>query len=189
MRKMRILASSVTALVFGYFMLASPAAMATAAEGMVKASSQIKNLQPVLTAAQQGAKVAVLFPKVIPQGKQGVNYYASTEQLPVTAGGGYVVNIDFTASCQGAHYCNVGSMLAEYGGKPKLMRDRQNKIITQVVELPGGQMAYYTPGHAMGSYFAPNLQWRQGKALYTLIWDDHVADKQALVVMANSARE
>ncbi len=189
MRKIRKKTLGITALVFSYLLFFLPAsAQATAAEGMVTASQQIKGLQPVLTTIRQKAKVPVLFPRVIPQDRPGVVYYASTEQLPVTAGGGYVVNVDFTATCQGAHYCNVGSMRAEYQGKPELMRDRQNKVITQLVKLPGNQIAYFTPGHAMGSYFSPSLQWRQGPALYTLTWDDHFANKEAFLAMANSAR-
>lgn len=149
---------------------------------LVPANQGIKDLNTTLNVLQQHAKSSIPFPSQIPLDTKHKNYFAFGE----VTNSGYIISIDNSAECEGVHYCNVGSMLTSTGDNPQIYYDMQNKELTMPVKLAHGQKAYYTPGHAMGDYWPPMLEWRHKKQFYRLTWrlPNDVA-KKYLIGMAN----
>lgn len=172
-------------LAVGTFLLASYcyAAVNTA---LVASNSGVQHLSETLASLKKTSPVPVIFPQVVPQPTNVKRYYASIDTPP--NGDGYVINIDATPDCKGVHYCHIGSLRAEQAANPEIYYDRDNKEITVSVTLANNHKAYFTPGHAMGSYFPPMLQWRDGSVLYTLTWNtEQQQEKSLLIEMTNSA--
>src|SRR5690606_31902918 len=99
---------------------------------------------------------------------------------------GYLISVGYTPDCNGVHVCTVGYLRVERNAKPEMQQDRDGNEITETVMLADNIKGYYTPGHPMGSYFPPVIQWNLGDILYTVSWDDKFADKDALKAMTNS---
>lgn len=154
----------------------------------VLANRFIQNLQATLNQAKS-ANLTIIFPSIIPKDPSHRVYFANLDASNTGPNKGYLINIDYTVDCKGAHYCTVGYLRAEEGKSPEPLSDRDQKNITQKVTLAGKIVGYYTPGHAMGDYFSPQLQWKVRNVLYTLTWTDQLADKLALMAMANSTIE
>ncbi len=150
------------------------------------ATKAVDGLAAIIQSTQAKVQQPVLFPQGVPIGSKVVHYYASDDKNPK----GYLfrINVDTTAKCQGAHYCNIGSVSAELRGNPQIYYGTDNKRLTQPMDLDHGIEGFYTPGHAMGDYWPPMIEWRQGNLLYRMTWDlpkDQARD--ALETMANSA--
>lgn len=171
---------------FSYFFLPS-LSFALPPVQTVDAQKFITNLSSTLAELQKKLTIEVIFPEKILANNSHQGYFANSDSFMAQRNSGYQINVDYAANCQGAHYCNVGYMRGEKEGKLELQENRQHKIITEKVRLAKNIPAYYTPGHAEGSYFPPMLQWQDNHVLYTLTWDDHFATKAALIIMANSA--
>jgi len=154
---------------------------------LIKANKIIPTLDLTIAEIKKHSTIPVLFPQLLPDDMKHPIYYSSVGQLANPDTKSYLMNIDYTPDCKGVHVCNVGYLLAKLGEKPTMMNDMQNKSITEIVTLAKNIQGYYTPGHAMGSYFPPSLQWEQNGVLYTLSWDDHLAKKDTMIIMANSA--
>lgn len=167
---------------FALAALILPAAYAHNSATLSKASQSIANLQSVLAAAKKNTDVPVLFPHLVPQ-NNNAHYYAYLEPAQTANGADYVIDIDSTVDCHGAHYCNIGSVRAERGGNPQLMYNMQNQEITVAVQLDKQQKAYFTPSHAMADNFPAQIQWRAANILYTISWDTNQA---IMIAMANS---
>ncbi|MCD6045437.1 MAG: hypothetical protein K0R48_600 [Gammaproteobacteria bacterium] len=128
-------------------------------------------------------KVAV--PNVMPAPTTHARYFVSAERK--SNGSGYIVSFDNTANCHGAQYCSVGSISTELQGNPTVYFDNQNHEITQRVVLPKGGVVYYTPSHAMGSFWPGRIEWRCDITLYTLSWELPSANERAdLLQMVSS---
>ncbi len=154
---------------------------------MQKSIDYVQELTNTITLVKKTSKISVIFPTMIPVDSSHANYFAYSDPSGLQTGKGYLINVDYTADCKGVHVCNVGYLQAEVAEQPTMLTDRANKIITQKVLLTRNIQGYYTPGHAMGSYFPPNLQWQDGNILFTLSWDDHTADRASMIAMANTA--
>ncbi|MBS0358585.1 MAG: hypothetical protein JSS53_04890 [Proteobacteria bacterium] len=156
---------------------------ASYAASWVNTEKNIQGLDKVLKEIKQKNKnISMRVPTQIPDSKK--SYYASYSARKNFL----ALNIDATANCHGVHNCNIGSITAETLGEPKIQYDMQNHEITVPVTLKNDTHAYYTPGHAMGDYWPPMIQWREGSTLYTLTWQiaNSADEKSTLVEMANS---
>lgn len=90
--------------------------------------------------------------------------------------------LDEQANCNGAHYCNVGSVEIVAGGKIESLRDRQGHVITQRIRLANGLTAFFTPGHALADYWPAQLQWQRGGDRYTLSWRAPAGQDEAAIL-------
>lgn len=153
------------------------------AANLVPANSITLNLTTATNAAIKNSDVPVLYPQVLPKNSNIDKYFVFSDSRPSSYV--YAINFDPTRDCQGAHYCNMGTIYAQKNGYPQILFDNNNKEITQVITLANHQKAYFTPGHAMADYWNPQVQWRAKNVLYTLAWKDAV--KNDLIQMANSA--
>ncbi|MBY0378492.1 MAG: hypothetical protein K2Q33_08020 [Gammaproteobacteria bacterium] len=45
-----------------------------------------------------------------------------------------------------------------------------------------GRAVYYTPSHAMGSFWPGRIEWRCGTTLYTLSWALPAAEEKAVLL-------
>lgn len=149
---------------------------------MVTAKKAVTNLPTVLTKLTLKTDTEIVFPHKVPTTSKK-KYYAYAESTK----SGYVIYIDNTPECHGVHNCNIGSITAEKAGNPQIYYDIQNKEITVPVVLTRGFKGYYTPGHAMGDYWPPRLEWRRDNMLYSLSWQlDNSTAEDTLLHMANT---
>lgn len=155
---------------------------ALAAGTLVSTNQAVKNLASTINTVKTKTTLAVVFPTVVPQSK--TPYYAS---YWMGRGQRYTLNIDTSAACHGAHYCNTGSLAAVENGKPHMYAAKNHQILTVPVNLANHTKGFYTPGHAMGDYWPPMLEWQQGSVLYRLTWND--ASSKDLMSMANTVIE
>ncbi len=154
----------------------------------VQSNTFIRNLNSTLKKVQKVAEMPAIFPTIIPRDAGHTQYFSGYDQDNTAPRKGYFIYVDYTADCHGAHYCSVGYLWAQANEKPETTSyDLNHRNIIEPVSLVQHVQGYYTPGHAMGSYFPAALQWRDKGVLYTLSWDDHAADKSAMIAMANSA--
>jgi len=153
---------------------------------MIPANS-IAGLQQVIIKVQKKTKLPVIFPKKIPYDPKIKTYYASTYLTNIPYGVNYIINVDRTKKCHGAHYCNIGKLQTEKKADPRIYHDMNNKEITAPVKLALNHKGYFTPSHAMGDYWPAIIQWRDKDVLYILSWNiDKAKEKTALIKMANS---
>ncbi len=153
-----------------------------AATKMVTAKKAITNLPSALTKLTLKSDAEITFPHKVPMTSKK-KYYASAQ----TTKSGYVIYVDSTPECHGVHNCNIGSITSEKVGNPQIYYDMQNKEITIPVTLVSGHRGYYTPGHAMGDYWPPRLEWRRDNILYTISWQlDNKTAQDTLMYMANT---
>ncbi len=128
-------------------------------------------------------KVAV--PSLVPAPAANSRYFVSAEHKANTSD--YILSFDNAANCHGAQYCNAGNVSTELQGNPTIYFDMQNQELTQRVVLPKGGVVYYTPSHAMGSFWPGRVEWRCGTTLYTLSWALPSENERAdLLQMVNS---
>jgi hypothetical protein len=147
----------------------------------------VKNLDRVMQQAQAKSGKPVIFPGQIPIDKSIKQYYASASLTNVPLGVNYRINIDRKKKCNGAHYCNIGTLQVENKGQPQIFHDRNGKKITYPVKLALNYIGYFTPGHAMADYWPAMLQWRDNSTMYTITWNiDPKKERVAIINMANS---
>lgn len=137
-------------------------------------AKKIKGFPEATTFIQTKITIPALFPTIVPTKKQS-GYFAYVE-LPAK-NIFYILYIDHSAECKGAHYCNAGFIMAQKGHVSKTPT-------TQPISLAHQITGYYTPGYAMADYHPPQLQWIYQGVLYTLAWD---TSRATLIQMANSA--
>lgn len=155
----------------------------------------IYNQDDVLKTVTDFVEIPVLFPTVI-KAETGKIYFAYTDLQDnfkrSSPKGWYLINIGYTPGCF-AHYCTLGSIMAELKGKitPDYTFKQEGDKMTQVevskvsVDLTNSVKGYYTPGFPAGSYVDPKIQWYHKDILYTIQWA--TAEQKELVQMANSA--
>jgi len=148
------------------------------------ATAEIKNLQAVLQNVRKKTDVPVLFPKVT--GLSGGPYYAYAE---APAGDfTYIVYVDATEECHGAHYCNIGHVEAQVNGKleTEFLMDGKTEVKKTALKLANNITGYYTPGYALADYHPAKIQWEHKKVLYTIA-GFNTENSQDFMEMANSA--
>lgn len=156
---------------------------------MVNAAANVRNLSTSLLAIEMLLKTPAIFPAIIPAPVSAMTvYYASVNLNSPNRSIKYVLNIDASPQCHGAHYCNIGSLMAQIDVAPQAA----GQGTTKTVALNNSVLGFYTAGSAAGDYFPAQLQWLSGNMLYTLSWNLPQAvndsDQQnAFVQMANSA--
>ncbi len=127
-------------------------------------------------------------PSAVPPPSANARYFVSADVKADSTD--YSISFDNTADCQGAQYCSAGSVHTELQGNPTIYFDRQNQEITQRVVLPKGGVVYYTPSHALGSFWPGRVEWRCGTTLYSLSWVLPAASEGVdLLQMASSVRD
>lgn len=154
----------------------------------VSLDTQIDGIETLVNQLSSEQTLPVIFPRLIPRDTQHDKYYLSSEILTYEQSKGYMISVGYTPDCNGVHVCTVGYLMAEQGAELEMLQDHDGKVITTPVKLSDNIEGYYTPGHAMGSYFPPTLQWRKDDVRYTLSWDEKLVDENILKVMADSAK-
>jgi len=151
-------------------------------------AKSIVGLTKAINQAKKASSLPVLFPKKVPRDSTIKTYYASTSLTNIPHGVNYIINVDRTKKCHGAHYCNIGTLFAETNANPQVRYDRNHKEITVPVKLSNNYKGYFTPSHAMGDFWPAMLQWRNNGTLYTLSWNVNppTKEKATLITMANS---
>lgn len=158
---------------------------ATAAEPLIATDKATFGLSTAITTLKTQGIQTVVLPTVVPAPTANAHYFIYAELKPNQVG--YVLSFDNTEKCQGAHYCNAGSLSTETQGNPLIYFDNQNQEITEKIIMKKGHAVYYTPSHAMGDFWPGRVEWRCGPTLYTLSWALPTADeKAALLKMVNS---
>lgn len=151
-------------------------------------TQSIIGLPQVIKKTKKASTLPVIFPKKIPIDPEIKTYYASVSLTNIPHGVNYIINVDRTKKCHGAHYCNIGMLFVETNANPQVRYDRNHREITIPVKLDNNYKGYFTPSHAMGDFWPAMLQWRNNGTLYTLSWNVNppTKEKDALIDMANS---
>ena len=146
-------------------------------------SKSIKNLGKALQDANDMLGLPVIFPTSLPDGRQ---LYATLESTSGDEKGSWaIISFSPDENCRGAKYCTIGSLRLKPSGVREIRKDISEKTITEEIALRDNIKGYYTPGHAMGDYWPPSLQWVYKDVLYDLWWNE--GDLKTLVEMVNSA--
>lgn len=162
---------------------AVPAKKTTSKIKMVSSEKAIANLQSVIDRVKSKSHVPVLFPGKIPQPSSNQTYYASSSVSP--DGGHYFISVDQTSSCNGAKYCNVGSVVGDLGKHPDLSKTAK---LTKEVKLQGANKGYFTPAHAGADFWPSMMEWNMKDSLYSLSWKmNQKNEKEIMTELANSA--
>ena len=158
---------------------------ATAAGSMVATDKVAVHLSKAITVLKAQGIQTVVLPTVVPAPTANAHYFIYAELIPNRVD--YVLSFDNTEKCEGAHYCNAGSLSTEIQGNPLIYFDNQNQEITEKIIMKKGHAVYYTPSHAMGDFWPGRVEWRCGPTLYTLSWALPAGDeKAALLKMVDS---
>lgn len=187
MYKSKLMAATITSVL----LIAMQSAAYSAPIKWVSATSAIQNLEATLAKTntmieadkrftQKQPTSMVSFPSQVPVTNADNKLYANVDKY---ADNGYVINVDASADCAGAHYCNTGSLVIQKDQKVVV-----DKKATAKTTLTNGIQGYFTHGGAKADYWPATIQWRNGTILYTLGWKD-IEDKKAYIKMANSVIE
>ncbi|MDF2530278.1 MAG: hypothetical protein K0Q57_1158 [Gammaproteobacteria bacterium] len=149
-------------------------------------TSNVNGLSQALASLKSQTSLPVVFPAKMPKLANNKPLYAYLEPATQSYNNAYTIDIDYTQACHGAKYCNLGNFMVQKGGSPSMQTDMNNNQITTQVNLLHKQTAYFTPGHSMGDYFPPVIQWVSQGNLYTITWNGP-AMKNAQVVMMEMA--
>ncbi len=156
-------------------------------------SAQVQNLEAVLQEVKKSTPLPVLFPTTIASSPAGAYYAYARSDAPKDYA--YIIYVDSTKECHGAHDCNIGSVSAEPGAAIKkefgIDRDdmdwsKRKEIKTTPLKLDQNITGTYTPGHAEADYWPAKVQWVHENVLYTIKWST-TESPQAFTQMANSA--
>ncbi|MDR3491200.1 MAG: hypothetical protein P4M12_04050 [Gammaproteobacteria bacterium] len=153
---------------------------------LTSAETLIENLPETLASAKKETDLTLLFPLILPKNDNVAEYFVYADFSGASHGINYRINIDSTKDCHGVHVCNLGYISASKNSEPDVFYDMKKKKLTKPVMLAQNKKGYFTPGHAMGSYFPATIQWQNNGILYTISWD---TDQANLVKVANSAIE
>jgi len=167
-----------------YFLLATVCiSLSTyAGESLVVTDTATQGLTQAIASLKLGG---VAVPKAVPAPAANARYFVSAERKPNNTD--YIIAFDNSAECRGAQYCSAGNISTELQGNPTLYFDNQNQELTQRVVLPKGGVVYYTPSHAMGSFWPGRVEWRCGTTLYTLSWSlPQASEREDLLQMTSS---
>jgi hypothetical protein len=152
------------------------------------ATSSVNGLSSALSSLKSQTSLPVMFPSLMPKMTGTSAVYAYLEPATQSYNNMYSIDVDSTQACHGAKFCNVGNFMVQKGGSPSMQTDMSNNKITNKVRLLHHQVAYYTPGHSMGDYWPPEIQWVSQGNLYTITWNVPKGQnaKVAMMQMADS---
>jgi len=131
--------------------------------------------QPILANLKSRTQVAILLPTVIPDIETS-QIYATLSSANATS---YQIEIGFSADCNGATVCRVGSVLAETV-KPNSPPNKGSSVA-----LANGTSGYFVDFACGASCSDSTLTWNQANVRYTVTMK--AAKIETLVKMANSA--
>jgi hypothetical protein len=159
---------------------------------MIPAKIAITGLAKTLSDVKQASPLAVMFPTQVPFSTKTPKLYSSQSSYFTDPDYKkyWIINVDASADCNGAHYCNVGTLSAEKDGKLETKYDiaLNKSLAKQEIKLNNGTTAYLTPGHAGADYQATTVEWQKNNVLYKLTWNIEAKDEKAVIVdMVNSA--
>lgn len=162
---------------------------------LVLAENSIIGLKETIETLKKLSPIPVLFPSKIPRSNMDHLYASQSSYSDYKKS--WIINIDATANCHGAHICNVGSLMANKSGVlSKTYEYHDNgpdlkKGEKEVVQLAKGYIGYFTPGHALADYWPQSLEWQMDGILYTLSWkettDNMENEKKTMISMVNLA--
>jgi hypothetical protein len=142
---------------------------------------QVHAIDIAKQAVVQSIKQPLKLPTTIPGNKRQPLFAAADVEK-----GDYTIFFDTTDECQGAHYCNVGSIGMHHNAKLEKIT-AFNKVLTEIITLPNGKIAYFTPSHNAADHWPAMIEWKQGDAVYSISWDlPESQEKSTLVKMATS---
>jgi len=149
----------------------------------------IVNLDTAIASVKQQTNVPILFPTRIPvssQVKAQASYYASTTVFPDDKG--YSISIDRTATCNGAKYCSVGTVIATKGDRPQIYSQMNGPDLTVPIVLYQSQKGYYTPDHTEADFWPTMIEFKKGNVLYRVSWVvmNMADEKNVITMLANS---
>jgi hypothetical protein len=147
----------------------------------------IAELGSILTEIKSRVTMPVIFPTRIPVAEATTKYFVSSSASSNQQQ--YSIFIDTTPRCDGAHFCNMGTINAYNNGFPFIYYSMENKELTVPVMLTHNLKGYYTPAHPMADMWPTQLEWRDKNILYSITWQ-HLPtadEKQDIINIANSA--
>lgn len=153
---------------------------ATAASSLIATDKATTGLAEAVAQLKKAGIQPIVLPAVVPAPTANARYFIDTELKQGHVD--YTVYFDNTEKCHGTHYCNAGSIDTEVQGNPLIYYDHQNREITQKIVVQKGRAVYYTPSHAMGSFWPGRIEWRCGTTLYTLSWALPAAEEKAVLL-------
>lgn len=150
-------------------------------------TSVIADLGSILTEIKSRVTMPVIFPTRIPVAEATTKYYLSSSASSNQQQ--YSIFIDSTPRCDGAHFCNMGTINAYNNGFPFIYYSLENKELTVPVMLTHNLKGYYTPAHPMADMWPTQLEWRDKNILYSITWRNlpTADEKQDIINIANSA--
>lgn len=152
---------------------------------LVDAQDVIENLKTSLESLAAKTNLPVIFPEQLPAPSHSDHYYLYTETKPDSDR--YLISIDSTPDCHGAHYCSLGSLTAVRGESPQIYSSIDRQELTVPVQLAIKKIGYFTPGHAMGSFWPSQLEWRERSVLYRMSWNlPKESEKPTLIAVVNT---
>ncbi len=132
--------------------------------------------KPILTELKAKTSVPILLPTDFGPDDGKVPLYASLGKADKT---GYIIDVSFTADCQGANACRSGGVYAQ------VVASNIPAPTGKSVALSNGLTGYYTDITCGASCGEATLSWRQANVLYTI--GSKTANQDSLIKMANSA--
>ena len=161
-----------------------------AAITLIDADDNINNLAETVDNIKSKTEIPIIFPTQVPKlNKDAKGYFANHDGKIDNQQ--YTITVDYTKECHSTHYCSAATVMGRIGVNPEMFYSMNNMPLTTEVTLDKNFKGFYTPGHPMGSYFSPTVQWRDGNILYSISWQistkNQEEEKQTLIKIANSA--
>ena len=117
---------------------------------LIDAHDVIDHLDVSLAGLAKKTDIPVRFPQQVPLSSKVQHYYLYIETL---APHRYLISVDSTPDCHGAHYCNVGSVMASNGDNLQIYYGMDQKELTVPVQLALKKVGYFTPAHSMADFW------------------------------------
>jgi hypothetical protein len=134
-------------------------------DAFVNINKQVAGVDESLQAFKSKVDIQIGLPRFIPASTEGLYLHFQTLSRQH-----YIIDLSEQVDCNGANYCNIGSVTAEMGADPIIHYDNENREITVPVTLAESIKGYYTPGYALGSSTPPQVSFRCKNVLYTVSW-------------------
>ena len=152
---------------------------------LINSEKAIKNLNSALSNLSHQTNLTVIFPKKIWISKKLRPYYLYTENMSKNQ---YRLSVDTSSHCNGAHYCSIGTLMGIKNGSAQNYESKDHQKITTLIYLNHKKKIWFTPSHAMGSYWPAQIEWRENSILYRLTWnvDLPYSEPSVLLEMAGS---
>lgn len=169
---------------------------------LLSASQVIDNFDKTMTEAKKQCSLGMIFPTQMPSVQANKLYanfslYKHDADKTKPAVTTCLLSANVSQTCVTAR-CAVMSMLVSNENQGTIDKTyvvlaamgKLTKANKEVVTLNNKVTAYYTPGHAQGTWFPPMIEWSGKNTKYTLTWDraEKWDAKALLVRLANSVQ-